>query len=85
MSKALIALTFTSIVAQIIFSFYYSGGIVNQNSRLDEYQLKYQQLILEITDIQKQLASITSINHYQESTSSANLRINEKSINISNF
>lgn len=79
------ALTFGSIIAQIIFSFYYSSNIVNQNSQLDEYQLKYQQLSLDIADTQKQLASVTSIKYYQESTPSANLWLNSKSINIPNF
>jgi hypothetical protein len=85
MSKTLIVLAFASIIAQIMFSFYYSGNIVNQNSQLDEYQSQYQQLSLDIADTQKQLTSITSINHYQESTPSANLWPNSKSINISNF
>jgi len=85
MSKTLIVLTFSSIIAQIIFSFYYSSNIVSQNNQLDEYQQKYKVLILDIAETKKQLAILTSIQHFQESTSSAVLFPNTKSINISNF
>ena len=85
MSKTLIALTFSSIIAQIIFSFYYSGNIVNQNNQLDEYKLKYQQLNLELAETKKQLTTLTSIQHFQESSHSASLFTNNQSINISNF
>lgn len=85
MSRILIVFTFCSIIAQIIFSFYYSSNIVSQNSQLDEYKLKYQQLTFEIAETKKQLATFTSIQHLQESTPSALLSPNTKSINISNF
>jgi len=85
MSKTLIVLTFSSIIAQIVFSFYYSGNIVNQNNQLDEYKLKYQQLTLELAETKKQLATLTSIQSFQDSTSSAVFIPNTKSINISNF
>ncbi len=85
MSKTLLVLTFTSIIAQIIFSFYYSSNIVNQNNQLDEYKLKYQQLTIEIAETKKQLVDLTSIQKYQQATPSGNLFINTKSINISSF
>lgn len=85
MSKTLIVLTFSSIIAQIVFSFYYSGNIVNQNNQLDEYKLKYQQLTFELSETKKQLATLTSIQSFQDSTSSAVLFPNTKSINISNY
>ena len=85
MSKTLIVLTFCSIVAQIVFSFYYSGNIVNQNNQLDEYKLKYQQLTFELAETKKQLATLTSIQSFKDSTSSAVFTPNTKSINISNF
>ena len=85
MSKTLIVLTFTSIIAQILFSFYYSSNIVNQNNQLDEYKQKYQQLILEVADTKKQITSLTSIQHYLQSTPSASLSPNTKSINLTNF
>jgi hypothetical protein len=85
MSKTLLVLTFCSIFAQIIFSFYYSGNIVNQNNQLYIYKQKYQQLTLEVAETKKQLVSLTSIQNFLESTSSANLFHNTKSINISGF
>ncbi len=85
MSKTLIVLTFSSIIAQIIFSFYYSSNIVNHNNQLDEYQQKYQELTLDIANTKKQLTALTSINHFLESTPSANFYLNTKSINLSNF
>ena len=85
MSKTLIVLTFGCIVAQILFSFYYSSNIVNHNNQLDEYQQKYQKLILDVADIKKQITTLTSIQQFVESTPSGNLSPNIKSINISNF
>jgi hypothetical protein len=85
MSKTLVVLTFTSILAQIIFSFYYSSNIVNQNNLLDVSKQKYQQLILELADTTKQMASLTSIQHFTQSTPSASLTPNFKSIKVSNF
>jgi len=85
MSKILVVLTFLSVFIQIIFSFYYSGNIVNQNNHLDEYKQKYQRLTLEIAEIKKQLATKTSLENFFESTTSAKLNFNTKSINISNF
>lgn len=85
MSKTLIILTFGCIVAQILFSFYYSSNIVNQNNQLDEYKQKYQQLIIEVADTKKLITSLTSIQHYLESTPSADLYPNTKSIKVSNF
>ncbi len=85
MSKTLVSLTLASIIVQIIFSFYYSSNIVNQNNQLDENKQKYQQLIIEIAETKKQIASLTSIQHYLQSTPSANLSPNFKSIKITNF
>lgn len=85
MSKTLIILTFGYIVAQILFSFYYSSNIVNQNNKLDEYQQRYQELILDVADTKKQLTTLTSIQQLLESTPSGYLSPNTKSINISNF
>lgn len=85
MSKTIIVLTFVSILAQIIFSFYYSSNIVNQNNQLDEYKVKYQDLRLDLAEYKKQLSDLTSIQHLQEATSSGDLTPNIKSIKISNF
>jgi hypothetical protein len=85
MSKTLTVLTISSVVAQILFSFYYSSNIVSQNNQLDEYKQKYQQLILEVADTKKQLTTLTSIQHYNLSTPSANLSPNTKYIKISNY
>ncbi len=85
MSKTLVVLTFSSIVVQIIFSFYYSSNIVNQNNQLDEYKQRYQQLTIEVADTKKQLTSLTSIQHYLSSTPSASLTPNTKSIKLYNY
>lgn len=85
MSKTIIVLTFVSILAQIIFSFYYSSNIVNQNNQLDEYKVKYQELRLDLSEYKKQLSDLTSIQRLQETTSSGYLAPNKKSIKISNF
>lgn len=85
MSKPLTILTFASIIVQIIFSFYYSSNIVNQNNQLDEYKQNYQKLNMEIALTKKELADLTSIQHYQEGSPSASLSPISKSIIIPNY
>jgi len=82
MSKTLIGLTVMSIVVQILFSFYYSSNIVNQNNQLDENKQKYQQLKIEISEAKKQLSQLTSIDHFLQSTPSSTLNPVYKHIEI---
>lgn len=48
---------------QIVFSFFYSSEILNQNSQLYQNQIEYQNLKIENQTLEKKYTDLTSINH----------------------
>ena len=57
----LVYLVITVFVLQIIFSFYYSNEIINQNNYLRQNEIRYQQLKAKYSADQKKLLELTSI------------------------
>lgn len=51
------------ISVQIIFSFYYSSEIINQNSQLYQNQIEHQKLKIETQGLEKKFTDMTSINY----------------------
>lgn len=77
MSKIFTWIIISSLIIQIGFSFYYSNEIINQNSQLDQYQIEFDLLKLNIESIEKQLSDLGSINKINQSTSSASIPITQ--------
>jgi len=50
------------ITIQIVFSFFYSSEILNQNGQLYQNQLEYQKLKIENQTLEKKITDLTSIN-----------------------
>lgn len=50
------------ITIQIVFSFFYSSEILNQNGQLYQNQLDYQKLKIENQSLEKKFTDLTSIN-----------------------
>ncbi len=48
---------------QIVFSFYYSSEIINQNSQLYQNQIEHQKLKIETQGLEKKFTDMTSINY----------------------
>lgn len=48
---------------QIIFSFYYSSEIINQNTQLYQNQIEHQKLKIEAQSLEKKFTDMTSINY----------------------
>jgi len=62
MSKHFTYILVAIITVQIVFSFFYSSEILNQNSQLYQNQLKYQNLKIENQSLEKNFTDLTSIN-----------------------
>lgn len=48
---------------QIVFSFYYSSEIINQNTQLYQNQIEHQKLKIETQSLEKKFTDMTSINY----------------------
>lgn len=74
--------TYTLIViisVQIIFSFFYSSEIINQNSQLYQNQIEYQKLKIENQSLEKKFTDLTSINRlYLEQQNKSLIYVNQK-------
>lgn len=79
--KFLYLLVFVLLI-QILFSFYYSGEIINQNNVLNENQTKYTFLKNENQLLQKELAILTSINSLKNQTASYSFVLIQQSLDI---
>lgn len=70
------------LLVQILFSFYYSGEIINQNNVLNENQAKYNLLKSENQIFQKELALSTSIRNIKSQTASQSFVLIQKYLDI---
>jgi len=77
MSKFFTLIIILILGIQIGFSFYYSNDILNQNSQLDQYQIEFDQLKLDISSNEKIMADLSSIDKISQSTPSASISINQ--------
>lgn len=75
MSKILTLVIIASLIFQVGFSFFYSNDIINQNYQLDQNQTEFDQLKLDISFIEKNIADLSSIDKISQSTSSASIPI----------
>lgn len=62
MPKQFSYILITIIAIQIIFSFFYSSEILNQNDQLYQNQLEYQNLKIENQSLEKKFTDLSSIN-----------------------
>lgn len=67
---------------QIIFSFYYSGEIINQNNLLNNGQARYNFLKENNQSLQKKLATLTSISNIETQITSKSFVLIQNSIDI---
>lgn len=80
--KKILYLLVAGLMMQILFSFYYSGEIINQNNLLSNNQLKHNQLKKEIQSLEKNFTSLTSIQNIQAKTASQSYIVIEKKLEL---
>lgn len=79
MPKLVVYLFFIIVLFQIIFSFFYSSEIINQNNTLYQNQQEYQKLKIEKQNIEKNFSDLSSIYHLNQEASGSSI-IKEKII-----
>lgn len=82
MSKFFTTIIICSLIIQIVFSFFYSSQILNQNNQLDQTQTEIDARSLEIENLQKQASDLSSISHLNSATPSASVKFINQSIII---
>jgi predicted PurR-regulated permease PerM len=81
MPKIFVGLISIILLAQILFSFFYSSSIITQNSKLIDNQTKYDSLKLEVESLEQQVADINSIKNISSKTADKNLQFIKNSLN----
>lgn len=82
MPKTFSYIFFAVILIQILFSFFYSSEIINQNNYLYQNQQKYQELKLEKQKLEKTFSDLSSINRLVEENQNTNLFLIKQTINL---
>lgn len=77
MPKIVVYLFSIIILFQIIFSFFYSSEIINQNNNLYQNQQEYQKLKIEKQNLEKNFSDLSSIYHLSQESSGSSV-IKEK-------
>jgi hypothetical protein len=84
LNKPFFLLIFLLIIGQVFFSFYYSSEIINQNSLINENQIKLQSLKIENQELEKTFTSLTSLNYIQTIISQKNYINLKEKLNLQN-
>ena len=81
-NKKILGFIIFALLTQILFSFYYSGEIINQNNILNKNQTKYNFLKESDQSLQKELALLTSINSIRSKTASQSFVLIQKYLDL---
>ena len=84
LNKSFFLIFFLLIVSQVIFSFYYSSEIINQNNLISKNQISLQSLKIENQELEKLFNSSTSLNQTQILISQKNYINLKETLNIEN-
>lgn len=84
LNKPFFIFLFLLIIIQVIFSFYYSSEIINQNNLIDKNQIILQSFKTENQELVKKFTSLTSIKQIEISVSQKNYIDLKESLNLQN-
>lgn len=84
LNKPFFLILFLLIISQVIFSFYYSSEIINQNNSIDKNEIILQSLKIKNQELSKSFTSQSSINQIQTLTSQKNYINLKNSLNLQN-
>ncbi|HPT65959.1 MAG TPA: hypothetical protein PK257_01430 [Candidatus Woesebacteria bacterium] len=83
-NKPFFIILFILIASQILFSFYYSSEIINQNNIINQNQTTLQSLKITNQELEKQLTSLTSLNQIQFLVDQKNYINLKETLNLQN-
>ncbi|MDD4026939.1 MAG: hypothetical protein PHO75_01980 [Candidatus Shapirobacteria bacterium] len=84
LNKSFFLFFFLLIIGQVLFSFYYSSEIINQNNLISKNQIIFQSLKIENQELEKQFTSATSLNQTQILINQKDYINLEKTLNLQN-
>ena len=83
-NKPFFIILFILIASQILFSFYYSSEIINQNNIINQNQTTLQSLKITNQELEKQLTSLTPLNQIQFLVDQKNYINLKETLNLQN-
>lgn len=83
-NKPFFLILFLLIISQIVFSFYYSSEIINQNNIINQNQTNLQSLRIINQELKKQFTSLTSLNQIKVLMDQENYINLKETLNLNN-
>jgi hypothetical protein len=84
LNKSFFLIIFSTIIFQIVFSFYYSSEIINQNNLINQNQATFKTLKLKNQDLEKKLAILSSLTTIEATTNQKNYINLKETLNLQN-
>ena len=84
LNKPFFLLIFFLIIIQVVFSFYYSSEIINQNNLINQNQITLQSSKIKNQELEVKLASLSSLSKIEASASSQNYINLKETLNLQN-
>ncbi|MDD3003202.1 MAG: hypothetical protein PHS06_05040 [Candidatus Shapirobacteria bacterium] len=84
LNKPFFLLIFFLIIIQVIFSFYYSSEIINQNNLINQNQINLQSIKIKNQELEEELATLSSLSRIEATASQKNYKNLKETINIQN-
>ncbi len=84
LNKPFFLFLFLLIISQVLFSFFYSSEIINQNNLINKNQTVLETLEIENQDLEEKFASASSLRQIQNSISQKNYINLKEKLNLQN-
>jgi cell division protein FtsL len=84
LNKPFFLIIFFLIITQVVFSFYYSSEIINQNSLINQNQITLQSSKIKNQKLEADLASLSSLTRIEATASQKNYIDLKENLNIKN-
>jgi len=84
LNKSFFLILFVLVISQILFSFYYSSEIINQNNFINQNQEMLQSLKIQNQELEKELTNLVSLKQIEASASQRQYINFKKILNLQN-
>ena len=84
LNKPFFLLIFFLIIIQVVFSFYYSSEIINQNKLINQNQINLQSFKIKNQELEEELATLSSLPRIEASASQKNYINLKETLNLQN-
>ena len=84
LNKPLFLFIFSLIIFQVIFSFFYSSEIINQNNLINQNQINLRSVKIKNQELEKELSALSSLSRIEATASQKNYKNLKEIINLQN-